>query len=56
LSGPEVWRVLSSSAPLQGDSKWDAVYVLLGIYAFWSLVFTSALFFRQARQPPLFWP
>jgi hypothetical protein len=43
LSSNQAWLLLSYHQGVQPDSKWDAVYILLGMYVFWMLIFTGAL-------------
>jgi hypothetical protein len=43
LGAHQVWALLTNHQGLQPDSKWDAIYILLGIYGFWMLLFTAAL-------------
>ena len=46
LSTQQAWDLLSQGEILLLRSRWDAIYVLIGIYGFWSLLFSVALVLR----------
>lgn len=44
------YLVLSQDIAMKTNSRWDPIYVLLGIYAFWTLLYLVALKFRSLRN------
>lgn len=49
LQNRGTYEVLSQDIALKTRSRWDAIYVLLGIYAFWTILYLLALQFRGKR-------
>ena len=47
LQGPSTYGVLSQDFAVKTHSRWDAIYILLGIYAFWTLLYLLVLKLRS---------
>lgn len=50
LNGQEVYDALSDGQALIPNSRWIPIYVLLGIYGFWTLAYLAAVWIRGRQR------